>query len=282
MFIYCYASGSAGNLYRISSYNYRTNLLIECGLKMKDIRRILGLSLNEIDAVLLTHEHMDHSKSINEILRMGIDVYTSKGTAVATKIDKNNYVHFCKNEKVFNIGDITILPFKVSHDASEPLGFILRDNKDIVLFATDTYNLEYTVNNITKLMIECNHSYKIIDDKTVNGSLNKEQAKRLVKSHFSLENLKKWLNMNDLTRLKEIYLLHLSKTNANPVQFRKEIEELTGVPTYIADENILKTGNYYSTSGTWELIPKVSDTGRFFDKSFREVFNSTLDDEEDF
>ena len=99
MFIYCYASGSAGNLYRISSYNYRTNLLIECGLKMKDIRRILGLSLNEIDAVLLTHEHMDHSKSINEILRMGIDVYTSKGTAVATKIDKNNYVHFVRMKK---------------------------------------------------------------------------------------------------------------------------------------------------------------------------------------
>lgn len=183
---------------------------------------------------------------------------------------------------MINVGDITVVPFEINHDAAEPLGFMLRDDKDIVMFATDTYNVEYKLNGATKLMIECNHSYEIIDKKVAAGTLNKKQAERLVRSHFSFENLKNWLKRNDLTRLKEIYLLHLSKTNANPVQFRKEIEELTGVPTYIADENILKTGNYYSTSNTWEFTPKSSDLYGFFDKSFREVFNSALDDEEDF
>ena len=228
--------------------------------------------MNKIDGVLLSHEHKDHSRAIHEFLKMGIDIYTSKGTATAIGAEKSPYVHSVKSQEVINVGDITILPFKTNHDAVEPLGFILRDDNDIVMFATDTYNMEYTSNGITKLMIECNHSYEIIDKKVAAGTLNKKQAERLVRSHFSFENLKNWLKRNDLTRLKEIYLLHLSKTNADPVQFKKEIEELTGVPTYIADENILKTGNYYSTSNTWELIPKVSDTGRFFDKSFREAF----------
>lgn len=270
MQIYCYASSSRGNLYQVESN--RTKLLIECGLSIKDIRKCLGSNMTKIDGVLLSHEHKDHSKAIYELLKIGIDIYTSRGTALAIGAEKSPYVHFCESGKVININGINVLPFKTNHDASEPLGFVLQDKEDVVLFATDTYNIEYLINGITKLMIECNHSYKIIDDKTVNGSLNKEQAKRLVKSHFSLENLKKWLNMNDLTRLKEIYLLHLSKTNGNPKQFRDEIEELTGVPVYIADENILKTGNYYQTSATWELIPKSSDVGEFWNKSFKEVF----------
>ena len=272
MLIFCYASSSLGNLYRVVSDSFRTQLLIECGLPIKDIRKCLGTQMNKIDGVLISHEHKDHSRAINEFLKMGIDIYASKGTATAIGAEKSPYVHSVKSQEVINVGDITILPFKTNHDAVEPLGFILRDDNDIVMFATDTYNMEYTSNGITKLMIECNHSYEIIDKKVAAGTLNKKQAERLVKSHFSLENLKNWLKLNDLTRLREIYLLHLSKTNADPVQFKKEIEELTGVPTYIADENILKTGNYYSTSGTWELIPKVSDTGRFFDKSFREAF----------
>lgn len=272
MLIFCYASSSLGNLYRVVSDSFRTQLLIECGLPMKDIRKCLGTQMNKIDGILLSHEHKDHSRAIHEFLKMGIDTYASKGTLTAIGAEKSPYVHSVKSQEVINVGDITILPFKTNHDAAEPLGFMLRDEADIVMFATDTYNVEYKLNGATKLMIECNHSYEIIDKKVAAGTLNKKQAERLVKSHFSLENLKNWLKLNDLTRLREIYLLHLSKTNADPVQFKKEIEELTGVPTYIADENILKTENYYSTSGTWELIPKVSDTGRFFDKSFREAF----------
>ena len=272
MFVFCYASSSRGNLYRVVSDSFRTQLLIECGLPMKDIRKCLGTQMNKIDGVLISHEHKDHSKAARDFLKVGIDIYTSKGTLTAIGAEKSAYSHCIKSQEVITIGDITVLPFEINHDAAEPLGFMLRDNNDIVMFATDTYNVEYKINKVTKLMIECNHSYEIIDKKVAAGTLDKKRAERLVRSHFSLENLKKWLKMNDLTSLKEIFLLHLSKTNADPIQFRKEIEELTGVPTYIADENILKTGNYYSTSGTWELIPKVSDTGRFFDKSFREVF----------
>lgn len=282
MLIFCYASGSRGNLYRVISDSFRTQLLIECGLPMKDIRKCLGTQMNKIDGVLVSHEHKDHSKAIHEFLKTGIDVYTSRGTLTAIGEEKSAYSHCVKSQELITVGDIEVVPFEINHDAAEPLGFMLRDDKDIVMFATDTYNVEYKLNGATKLMIECNHSYEIIDKKVAAGTLNKKRAERLVRSHFSFENLKNWLKRNDLTGLKEIYLLHLSKTNADPIQFQKEIEELTGVPTYIADENILKTRNYYRTSASWELVPKTSDMGRFFGKSFRETFKGELDDEEDF
>lgn len=76
MFISCYASGSAGNLYKIESN--KTTLLIECGLPMKDIRHCLGTTIDDVKAVLLTHEHKDHSRAIHEFLKLGIDIYTSK------------------------------------------------------------------------------------------------------------------------------------------------------------------------------------------------------------
>lgn len=264
MLVFCYASSSRGNLYRVISDSFRTQLLVECGLPMKDIRKCLGTNMTKINGVLISHEHKDHSKAIHEFLKVGIDIYTSKGTLTAGGAERSAYSHCVKSQEVITIGDITVLPFEINHDAAEPLGFMLRDENDIVMFATDTYNVEYKINKATKLMIECNHSYEIIDKKVAAGTLDKKRAERLVRSHFSFENLKKWLKMNDLTSVREIFLLHLSKTNANPIQFQKEIEELTGVPTYIADENILKTGNYFSTTSTWELIPKSSDLYGFF------------------
>ena len=268
MFISCYASGSAGNLYKIESN--KTTLLIECGLPMKDIRHCLGTTIDDVKAVLLTHEHKDHSRAIHEFLKLGIDIYTSKGTAISCGAEKSPYVHFIESEKVFFIGDITIMPFKTNHDAIEPLGFVLRDNKDILMFATDTYNIEFNVHRVSQLMIECNHSYEILDEKLKNGQIDKSRYNRLVKSHFSLENLKTWLSKNDLTCLKEIYLLHLSKQNSSADEFRQEIEAITGIPVYIADENVIKTGNYIMPTNTWECVPKPSTRSNFFYKIFRE------------
>ena len=244
MFINCFASSSAGNLYSVEGYSKknknRTLILIECGLSMVDIQKCLGIDMTKINGVLLSHEHQDHAKSIHKLLQIGADVYTSHGTARALGILDSPFIHIIQSEKPFVIGNITILPFRTQHDAKEPLGFILRDSDDITLFATDTYNIKFNTHRVSKMMIECNHSYKLIEENTVNNLLHQKQAQRLVKSHMSLENLKLWLSKNDLSCLKEIFLLHLSKTNADAKVFVEEIEALAGVPTYIADENIIR------------------------------------------
>lgn len=84
-------------------------------------------------------------------------------------------------------------------------------------------------------MIECNHSYDILNSNVESGVLDSGLKNRLIKSHFSLENVKEFLKANDLSQVQEIWLIHLSDGNSNAEQFKREIQELTGKVVYIAD-----------------------------------------------
>ena len=66
-----------------------------------------------------------------------------------------------------------------------------------------------------------------------NGTTPKALANRLIKSHFSLENLLKFLNKQDLSYTKKIYLLHTSQKNADPVYFKRSVMEATGKPVTV-------------------------------------------------
>jgi phosphoribosyl 1,2-cyclic phosphodiesterase len=126
------------------------------------------------------------------------------------------------------------LPFDVQHDVSEPFGFLLANQEgEKLLFATDTYYIRYKFKGLTHLLVECNYSKAILEENIMNGIVPKVMAKRLRRSHFSLENFKGFLAANDLTKLQEIWLLHLSDTNSNADLFKKEVSEITGKPVYI-------------------------------------------------
>ncbi|MCP7855473.1 hypothetical protein JKR18_02825, partial [Listeria monocytogenes] len=58
------------------------------------------------------------------------------------------------------------------------------------------------------------------------------QKKRVLQSHFSLENVKDFLKANDLSHLREIHLLHISEKNGDPERFKNEIQAMTGIPVY--------------------------------------------------
>jgi len=83
-------------------------------------------------------------------------------------------------------------------------------------------------------MIECNYSKKILDENIAAGRVPAAQKNRIIKSHMSLKTVKDMLRANDLSQVKEIHLLHLSDRNSSAKLFKKEIQELTGKPVYIA------------------------------------------------
>ena len=83
-------------------------------------------------------------------------------------------------------------------------------------------------------MIECNYSTELLK-KNITKGLPEFVAKRLFESHFELENVKKFLEAQDLTTVKEIYLLHLSDGNSDAKLFKSEIQKLTGKLVYICD-----------------------------------------------
>ena len=226
-----YASGSRGNCYRIT--DGRTPLLLECGIQYKQIQKGCGFRLSEIKACLISHEHFDHSKAVKDIMRAGIDCYMSRGTAEALGLSGHR-LHIIKARQQFRSGTWTILPFEAQHDAAEPLGFLLANQDgDKLLYATDTYYIRYKFHGLTHIMVECNYAADILKRNVDVGAVPKELKNRLLKSHFSLENVKQFLQANDLSKVQEIWLLHLSDNNSNAERFKREIQELTGKMVFI-------------------------------------------------
>lgn len=224
------ASGSKGNCYRITDGS--TPLLLECGITFREIQYGLGFRLSEIEGCLVTHEHKDHSKAMNDIMRAGIDIYTSKGTAEAVGASGHRIKHI-EAKWQFSIGTWTILPFDVQHDVAEPLGFLLVNQLgEKLLFATDTYYIKYRFDGLTHIMVECNYDPEVLRHNVEVGLVPSDLKNRLLKSHMSLDNAKEFLKANDLSKVQEIHLIHLSDGNSNEERFKKEIKELTGKLVY--------------------------------------------------
>ncbi|WP_109842213.1 MBL fold metallo-hydrolase, partial [Carnobacterium divergens] len=190
-----------------------------------------------VDGCLITHEHGDHSKYANELLKTtSIDVFTSKGTQETLKLPSYR-VRCLEPLKQKQIGNWSIIPFPTEHDASEPFGYLIQSNKsnEKLLFATDTYYIRYKFNGITHLMIECNYALDILNENVKNGRIGAFLKNRILKSHFSLENVKAFIKANDFSQLQEVWLIHLSDSNSDAERFKKEIKAITGTPVYIAN-----------------------------------------------
>lgn len=208
--------------------------MLECGVRFKDIQRGFNFKLSDIEACLVTHEHGDHVQGIDGVLKVGINCYMSKGTADAIGKDHHR-IKPVKAKEPFVIGTWKVMPFDVQHDVSEPFGFLLTSKYGAkVLFLTDTYYCKYRFNGVTHLLVECNYSLPILDANIEMGITPKAMRKRLLKSHFSLENVKDFLKANDLSRVEEIYLLHLSDSNSDEALFKEEVARLTGKMVVVA------------------------------------------------
>ena len=226
------ASSSLGNSYIVD--DGKTKLLIECGLRFRDIQIALNFQTSQIEGCLLTHEHDDHSHSVRDVLKAGMHVYTSEGTQEALGI-KHHRFKSIEARKQFRVGSFTILPFEIEHDATEPLGFLIEsDAGERLLFATDTYFIRYRFERLNIKAVECNYSEEILKQNILDGIVPVAMKKRLMHSHFSFENYKKFLKANDLSHVKEIWMIHMSNRNSDAEQFKKEVRQLTGKPVYIA------------------------------------------------
>ena len=224
------ATGSKGNCYRVSDGS--TALLLEAGISFKAIQTGLEFKTSEIAGVLISHEHQDHCKGAEGCLKRGMTIYMSQGTKDGMSL-KNTQIRIIKSKEQFRIGTWTVLPFDVQHDVNEPLGFLLQsDNGDKLLFATDTYYIKYKFTGLTHLMIECNYDQQTLDSNLASG-LHPAQYRRVMKSHFSLENLLEFFKANDMSKVEEIHLLHLSDSNSNETYIRQAVARATGKLIYI-------------------------------------------------
>ena len=174
----------------------------------------------------------DHSKAVLELINSGIDVYSTEKTL--DKLGVNNFYGVLKPMEKTKTGSFSIVPFVVQHDAVDPIGFLIHHPEmGLCLFATDTYYLKYTFPGLNQIIIEANYCEDIIAEKKKKGT-HQFADNRVIKSHMSIQNCGKMLEANDLTKVNNIVLIHLSDRNSHEIRFKQEIEQLTGKNVHIA------------------------------------------------
>ncbi|WP_438312300.1 MBL fold metallo-hydrolase [Sporosarcina sp. FA9] len=230
MIIKTLATGSTGNCYLIE--DGETRLLIELGITFKRIQQDLNYETSKISGCLISHSHQDHCKGVQGALNASMDVYMSKATTDEIGIEHNR-IRLYENKKQFRVGTFNILPFDIKHDV-ENHGFLIQsDNGSKLLFATDTFYVRYKFSGITHLMIEANYSEAILNENIERGMIHPVLARRIKASHFSLENVLEFLKANDLSKIQEIHLLHLSNSNSDEEVFKKSVQAATGKLVFI-------------------------------------------------
>ena len=234
MKFYSLVSGSSGNASLLSAG--RTNILIDCGISAKKADTLLkeaGLSggINDLDAVLLTHEHSDHIRGIKRIMSAyGIPVYGSTGTlkslAQATRDEYFNYAGKKLMEAVradfeVNIGEISFTPFDIYHDAAEPVAYRFethekRDASAAIMTDCGHYD-DYICDHLTgldALILESNHD----PEKLAKGPYPMSLKRRILSGtgHLSNGDAGDLLSRIYEPKLKAVKLGHLSRENNTP------------------------------------------------------------------
>lgn len=224
------ASSSLGNAYLVVDVD--SSLLLECGLPINKLKKALDFKLSKIDGCLISHSHLDHAKSAKALMACGINCYMSGETAKTLKLSGHR-LKIIEPLKQFSIGPWSILPFKTEHDCPGSLGYLLQSRDEKVLFLIDTAYCRYQFKGVTNIMIECNYQLDILNRNIEIGAVHASLKDRTILNHFSLENVLDFLKVNDLSKVKGIWLMHLSNSNSNAGEMKKAVQQATGKQTVI-------------------------------------------------
>lgn len=221
-------SGSVANGYLITDSH--STLLLEIGISIRDLIQKYKVDLSKIDACLLTHEHKDHSRFAKDITKYA-PLYATKGTLQQINLLNEFNVNEVEYNKAFKVGTFNIIAFSTQHDAVEPCGFLIHSEitNEKLLFATDTYYIKHRFRELDYIMIEVNYSKEKLEASRVNQVVKK----RIVRSHFSLENVIKFLEVQDKGRLKKVFGIHTSKNNLDIEEAYEKIASVVGCEVII-------------------------------------------------
>lgn len=216
------ASGSSGNSLLLESEH--TKILVDAGISRRQIVKklaSLGVTLEEVDAVITTHEHQDHTISIP---KLGVPVYVASSTVHLWK-DKVPSLHEFDTGTEFRINDLVINPFSVPHDAIDPVGFSINIGDKKVGIVTDIGSVTGLVvqklreSNI--LIIESNHDSNLILYSNYPWELKQRIRSRL--GHLSNDQSSALISDLVSEGLEHIVLAHLSEVNNKPESALREV-----------------------------------------------------------
>ena len=235
MFKFCSLySGSTGNSSLIQTNT--TKILVDAGesaKKISDALTSLNIEPTQIDGILITHEHSDHVKGLGTFSKKyNVPVFANLETwdAMPTqkeKVSDNNINTF--EFKEFNIGDISVLPFSIPHDAANPCGFSLSHAGKKISIATDighmTTNIVDNLTNSSFILLESNYDPNILKCSPYPYPL--KQRILGPNGHLPNEMAGKTISYLANHGLNTVMLGHLSKENNFPeLAYKTVVEQL--------------------------------------------------------
>lgn len=217
------ASGSSGNCIYIGSDN--THILVDAGISNKRIQQGLneiGLTGNDVEGILITHEHSDHIKGLGVLSRKyGIPIYGTEETLEQIactgslgKFDQSLLTPICPDRE-FLLGDLAVRPFQIDHDAVNPVAYRVQKGDKSVAVATDMGHFDQYIigqlQGLDALLLESNHDVRMLET----GPYPYYLKRRILgdHGHLSNENAGRLLSYILHDKLKKILLGHLSKEN---------------------------------------------------------------------
>ncbi len=210
-------SGSSGNCAYVGAGS--THLLVDAGLSGRETARRLGqlgVPLSAVNAVCLTHEHSDHIAGLATLhTRHGIPLYANAGTVEALgrdeKLGRLAWNVFTTGSP-FRVGELLVEPFAVSHDAYEPVGFIVTAGPVRAGLVTDvgviTHLVRERLRRCRALVIESNHDARLLADARRPWQLKQRIAGR--QGHLSNEHAAELIGELAGPDLSQVFLSHLS------------------------------------------------------------------------
>jgi len=203
------------------------NILLDVGINFKTLQKKLDFALP--DFALVTHEHSDHANlaAIKKLLERGTNVIMTRGTKAALNLDKRYNLTVVNQDTT---GDLRV--YKTIHDAAEPAAFSVDLDDEKIYYITDTGDIHFPIIDATRLIVEANHSAEML----ATSDIEVWRKERVSKTHLSIEKLMATLKATDLSKCKEIHLIHISSTNGDGAAFKAMLKPIVGNIPILVEE----------------------------------------------
>lgn len=230
-------SGSSGNCYCL--WTEKDGILIDAGLGFRTTRRHLasfGVDVKLLRAVLITHDHADHIKSVGKMAtELGLPIYSTK--LVHEGIERNYCVSpklppqqqfFLEKEKTIQLGDFSVTAFSVPHDSNDCVGYHIEAEGARFSLITDvghvTERIKEEVSSANYLVLESNHDREML----MAGPYPAHLKGRISSEFGHLSNLEaaELLANSSSPALRHVWLCHLSEENNHPVLAGKTVDSV--------------------------------------------------------
>lgn len=222
-------SGSKGNATFVESGN--TRLLIDAGFSGREIERRLseiGVAAESLSGILITHEHGDHVRGAAILSRRHhLPIFVNEATLAAAGPALEKPHHCCSfaTGSTFVFQDLCIHPYSISHDAADPVGFLVSGNGFVLGYCTDTGAvsrlMQHRLSNCHGLVLECNHDPDLLRKGPYPPALQQRVLSRT--GHLANGEAAEFLCSILHAGLEHVVLSHISETNNRPEMAREVI-----------------------------------------------------------